>query len=241
MATDGGGRNTESPRFHGRRKGPSLSPRKKSILAVTYPRLGLSRPEQRPGGLDPVALFDVRPERFELEIGFGKGEHLVRRAAACPDTGFIGCEPYVNGLVACLDRLAETGVANVRVYDDDARHILDALPDASVDHVHLIHPDPWPKLRHAGRRFVNPDNLARLARVLKDGGRLDIVTDHPVYRQWALIRLTRHPDFDWLAARAADCRRPPEDWEETRYARKAQREGRWDCFLRYRRRPRPKA
>jgi len=100
MATDGGGRNTESPRFHGRRKGPSLSPRKKSILAVTYPRLGLSRPEQRPGGLDPVALFDVRPERFELEIGFGKGEHLVRRAAACPDTGFIGCEPYVNGLVA---------------------------------------------------------------------------------------------------------------------------------------------
>lgn len=236
MATDSADRRTESPRFHGRRKGPSLSPRKKDILAGMYPRLGLSLPEQRAGTVDPGALFDHRPARIELEIGFGKGEHLARRAMAHPETGFIGCEPYLNGMVAFLDRAQADGIGNVRVYDDDARHILDALPEASLDHVHLIHPDPWPKRRHAGRRFVNPENLARLARVLKNGGRLDIVTDHPVYRQWALIRLTRHPDFDWLATRAADWRLPPADWAETRYALKAQREGRWDCFLRYRRR-----
>jgi len=222
-------------RLRGRRKGPKLSPRKQALLERVLPSLRIARPEPRPGGLDPVVLFGRRYRRYALEIGFGKGEHLAARAAAESETGFIGCEPYLNGLVAFLDRAKQQGLGNVRVYDDDARHILEALADGVLDAVYLIHPDPWPKRRHAKRRFVNPDNLDLLARVLRPGGELLIVTDDPVYRQWTAIQMTRRADFEWTAERAADWRSPPADWVVTRYAEKAERAGRRDTFFLYRR------
>jgi len=225
-------------RFYGRRKGPRLSPRKRDILARLYARLGLARPAPKPGELDLEAAFGRPYPRYALEIGFGKGEHLAARAAAEPETGFIGCEPYINGLAAFLDEAERRGLDNVRVYGDDARDILDALPDTALETVYLIHPDPWPKRRHAKRRFVNPVNLGAVARVLKDCGRFVVVTDDPVYRQWTAIQMARRQDFSWTAERPVDWRTPPDDWVETRYAEKAGQAGRSDTFFIYRRRPR---
>ncbi|GEQ97424.1 tRNA (guanine-N(7)-)-methyltransferase [Iodidimonas gelatinilytica] len=221
--------------FFGRRKGPGLSPRQQGLIDDLYPKIGLSKPEKRPGALDPKALFGPQFSRFALEIGFGKGEHLAHQAIRQPDTGFFGCEPYINGLVGFLDTVAREGLGNVRVYDDDARDLIDALPDGSLDMVYLLHPDPWHKRRHAKRRFVNPHNLDALARILRRGGELRIVTDDPVYRQWTAMRMSQRSDFDWLAESPKDWRTAPDDWLFTRYALKADREGRWDCYFRYRR------
>ncbi len=223
-------------RVFGRRKGPALSGRKLRLLAEDYPRFAIPRPLPAAGMLDPQDLFPRPMAGFVLEIGFGKGEHLVAAAQAAPDCGFIGCEPYLNGLVAGLDGIMAAGLGNVRLYDDDARHVLDALRDASLDRVELIHPDPWPKRRHARRRFIGPENLDVLARVLRPGGTLLVVTDDPVYRRWTAIQMSERHDFEWLAARACDWSTPPPGWVGTRYQRKAARAGRADTFFRFRRR-----
>jgi len=229
------GRKPYSPAraVYGRRKGPRLSPRKRALLDRVLPQLAIRRPEPHAGALDLGALFGRPHERYALEIGFGKGEHLAARAAAEPETGFIGCEPYLNGLVAFLDRAEQQGLGNVRLYGDDARHILEALAEGALDAVYLIHPDPWPKRRHAKRRFVNSGNLDAIARVLRPGGELLVVTDHPVYRHWTAVQMARRTEFDWTAERAADWRTPPPDWIETRYAEKAQRAGRPVTFFHY--------
>jgi tRNA (guanine-N7-)-methyltransferase len=234
--------------FFGRRKGPALSPRQQDVMVRGYARYGIDLPEKSsaassskasdPGdqgavALDLPALFPAGIKSFGLEIGFGKGEHLAHQARTRPEMGLIGCEPFLNGMAACLDVLLRDDITNVRVYMDDARAMIDALPDAGLDIVYLLHPDPWHKKRHAKRRFVNPDNLDALARVLKPGGELRIVTDDPVYRQWTAIRMTERTDFRWMAEKPADWRTPPADWIDTRYALKAEREGRFDCFFRY--------
>lgn len=221
--------------FFGRRKGPGLRPRQRALLAKEYPRFGIACPDRRAGALDVAALFPAHCVRYALEIGFGKGEHLAHQAALNPDTGFIGCEPFQNGMAALLDRIAHDDFRNVRLYDDDASDIVKALPDKVLDIVYLLHPDPWPKRRHAKRRFVNPGNLDALARILKPGGVLQIVTDDPVYRRWTAIRMAQRVDFEWLADGPKDWKTAPPDWLVTRYAAKAEREGRWDCFFQYRR------
>ncbi|MFQ5347811.1 MAG: tRNA (guanine(46)-N(7))-methyltransferase TrmB [Rhodothalassiaceae bacterium] len=222
-------------KLHGRRKGPGLSRRKKRLLAEELPRVAIALPPSGAGPLDPATLF-ARPLRdVSLEIGFGKGEHLIAAAAAHPDTGFVGCEPYLNGLVAGLDRLLAAGLDNVRLFGDDARLLLDALADASLGRIELIHPDPWPKRRHRKRRFICQESLDRMARVLRPGGHLLVVTDDPVYRQWTAIQMSERRDFNWCAEGPDDWRRPPADWTGTRYAEKAERAGRCDVFLLYRR------
>ncbi|HXV73785.1 MAG TPA: tRNA (guanine(46)-N(7))-methyltransferase TrmB, partial [Sphingomonadales bacterium] len=156
-----------------------------------------------------------------LEIGFGKGEHLAAQAKSHPNIGFIGCEPYINGIAALLTRVCGENLANVRLYPDDARHVLAALATQSVGRVFLLHPDPWPKRRHAKRRFVNPENLDALARVMKTGAELRISSDHPSLVAWTLAHLLNRPDFTWTAERAGDWQAPPADWPETRFAAKA--------------------
>lgn len=225
-------------RFYGRRRGPGLSPRQKALLERGYARIGIAKPEPQAGALDFDALFGRPYPRHALEIGFGKGEHLAWQAERNPDTAFIGCEPFVNGLASFLGQAEAQKLENVRVYGDDARDILEALPDGSLDLVYLLHPDPWPKRRHAKRRFIAPQNLDLISRVLRDEGEFRIATDHPVYRQWTAVHMAQRQDFEWLAERPADWRQPPVDWLETRYAAKAGREGRSGTYFRYRRLPR---
>ena len=184
--------------------------------------------------MDPAALFgDRRP--VWLEIGFGDGAHLAAQAAAHPEIGFIGVEPFVNGVAALLARIDREGLANIRIFTDDARLLLGALPDASVARLFVLFPDPWPKRRHHKRRLVNRATVAEFARILAPGGELRLATDDAGYARWMLEALLAEPRLDWLAERAADWRERPADQPPTRYEAKALAAGRRPVHLRFRR------
>ncbi len=223
--------------FYGRRKGHNLKPSQQRHLDEDLARLSpgpvgwAENPHRAP--LDLAAIFGDRP--VWLEIGFGGGEHLVHQAAAHPETGFIGAEPYLNGVAMLLGKIRAAGLSNLRVHPGDVRDLFDVLPDASIDRAFLLYPDPWPKARHHRRRFVTPEHLVPLARVLHPGAILRIATDIPDYARQSLQEVPR-AGFDWLARRPRDWRRPWEDWRSTRYEQKALRAGRRPHYLTFRRR-----
>lgn len=222
--------------LYGRRRGRPLRKQRSGLLETLLPRLQVTVPET--GRLDPAALFNRSVRGVWFEVGFGGGEHLAAQAAANPDVGIIGCEPFINGVAGLLQHVEAGGLENVRIVPDDARPILDALPDACIDRAFVLFPDPWPKVRHAFRRFIGPGNLPRLSRILKDGAELRLATDDRQLSRWMLEHTWRHPDFAWTAEGPEDWRVRPADWPETRYERKALEAGRQPVFLRFRRRPR---
>ena len=231
MGARTGERSTEA--FFGRRRGKTLTDRQAELMDRLLPQLRLDLSAGAPANLS--SLFPHAPDRIRLEIGFGGGEHLRHRLAEHPDWGFIGVEPFVNGMAKFIKDLAEKPEPNIRLYDDDATRLLDWLPDASIDHIDLLYPDPWPKPKHFKRRFVSDTNLDRFARVLKPGGRFHFASDIDTYVNWTLQHIDRHPAFVWLASRTADWKTPYDGWPGTRYEAKAMREGRTPCYLRFRR------
>lgn len=224
----------EDRRFYGRRKGRPLRKGQQHLIDTLLPGLAIALPDS--GKLDPRALFPHQPKEVWLEIGFGGGEHLAEQARTHPDTGLIGCEVFLNGIATLLAQVSSLGVSNVRIHPEDARDLLDALPDSCLDRVFLLFPDPWPKRRHADRRFIQPANLDLLARLMKPGAEFRVASDDPAYVGWALAHLVRHPAFAWTARRPADWRARTPDWPGTRYESKALREGRQPVFLRFIRR-----
>ncbi|MFN3144180.1 MAG: tRNA (guanine(46)-N(7))-methyltransferase TrmB [Paracoccaceae bacterium] len=222
--------------FYGRRHGKTLRDSHRTFLDEDLGPLspGAVSWEENPGRapLDPGALFGGRP--LWLEIGFGGGEHMVHQAARNPQVGVIGCEPFINGVAMLLGRIREAGVENVRVHPGDARDLFDVLPGGSVAKAFLLYPDPWPKKKHHRRRFVTPDHLEPLARVMAPGAELRVATDIPDYVRQTLLEVPR-AGFDWLAEGPGDWRRPWDDWLPTRYERKALREGRVPHYLTFRR------
>jgi len=195
------------------------------LLDATLPRLRL------PAGaeVDPLAAFGAAIDRLEVEVGFGGGEHTLARIKAAPRTGLIACEVFENGLCSLLSRLAPDGAeataplpANLRLWDADARRLLPLLPAASLDRLYLMFPDPWPKARHAKRRFVHPANLPLVARALRPGGDWRIASDDPTYQAWVTAVIGASPLF----ALPEPATERPEDWPPTRYEAKARREGR---------------
>ncbi len=218
-------------RLYGRRQGHKLRVAQEMLVETLLPRLTV--PED--GALTAASLFGSdRP--LELEIGFGGGEHLAAQAAMRPSHGFIGCEPFLNGVVSALNHIEQRGLDNVRLHMGDAINVLERLPEASLDRVYLLHPDPWPKARHAKRRFMNPGPIALIASRLKPGGEFRFGTDHPVYLRWALMQMAGHPAFDWSVETSADWQQRPADWPETRYEAKARAQGHEVWYFRYRRR-----
>lgn len=214
-------------RLYGRRAGHKLRAGQSALVEDLLPRLAV--PD---GPLDPAELFgDDRA--LELEIGFGAGEHLAAQAAMRPGHGFIGCEPFLNGVVGALGHIRDAGLANVRIHMGDALEVLARLPDASLSRVYLLHPDPWPKARHAKRRFMNPGPIDLVAAKLRPGGEFRFGTDHPVYVAHAMAVMNRRRDFDWQVADARDFLERPSDWPETRYERKARRLGHEVWYFRY--------
>ncbi len=201
------------------------------------PRVRVTRPAA-PGALDPRSLFEPPVRAVWLEVGFGAGEHLAALAAAHPDVGLIGCEPYVNGVAALLTRIETDRLHNVRIFDDDARLLLPTLAEASIARTLVMFPDPWPKARHAARRFVGRDSLTHLARIMVDAGELLVATDHPVMVRWALEHGSGHPAFAWRARRPGDWRERPAGEAPTRYEEKARERGANCVYLRFRRNPR---
>ena len=214
-------------RLYGRRQGHKLRAGQQALVDDALPRMSV--PD---GPLDAARLFgDPRP--LQLEIGFGAGEHLAAQAAAAPGTGFIGCEPFLNGVVGALAHIREGSLENVRLHMGDALGVLERLPDASLDRVYLLHPDPWRKARHAKRRMVNPGPLDVIGAKLKPGGEFRLGTDDSTYCRWALMVMDGRRDFAWQARTSADFRQRPADWSETRYERKARRQGREVWYFRY--------
>jgi tRNA (guanine-N7-)-methyltransferase len=207
---------TASPlRTFGRIKGRPLRPGRASLLDTLLPklRLDLSRP------LDPKAIMPGAAAVW-LELGFGAGEHLAAQAKAHPDTLMFGAEPFMNGVASALRHLQDETLGNVRLHPGDGRELMAALPDASVDRVFILFPDPWPKTRHHKRRLVTAETVADLARILKPGGRVRFATDWADYVGWTLERFLASPAFAWTAQTADDWRRPPQDHITTRYERK---------------------
>ena len=215
--------------FFGRRHGKTLRPLHVSLLDVSLPKLLLDL--DAPGPLKAADIFPIPVTSVRLEIGFGGGEHLLHRLREYPDTGFIGVEPFVNGMAKLLAGLHADPMANVRVFNQDAALLLDWLPAASIDHVDILYPDPWPKKRQHKRRFISPENLARLARVLKLGAKLCFASDIADYINWALTHIREHGGFEFTAMDAQDWRLPYAGWPGTRYEAKAFREGRVPAYL----------
>jgi tRNA (guanine-N7-)-methyltransferase len=217
--------------FFGRRKGKALRIGQREALARLLPvlRLDISAPPPTP----LERLFPVAVDAVAMEIGFGGGEHLLHEARRLPATGFIGIEPFENGLAKAVTVIGREEIRNVRLFDRDATLLLDWLPAESLIRVDLLYPDPWPKRRHWKRRFVKRENLDRLARCLKPGGGFRFASDVDDYVEWTLGQVARHAAFV-LAADGRDPRRPWEDWPGTRYERKALAEGRRPSYLLFR-------
>ena len=184
---------------------------------------------------EATGLFALPKAEIWLEIGFGGGEHLLAEAAARPDIGFIGCEPFVNGVAKLLAGIEEQRLSNVRIHSGDAGALIAAMPANFVSRVFCLYPDPWPKRRHNKRRIVSPGLIDELSRVLRPGGELRFASDIDDYCGWALRRLLDAPHFRWLARQSRDWREPWPEWRSTRYEAKAQREGRTSSYLTFQR------
>lgn len=221
-------------RLYGRQSGHKLRAGQQALVDELLP--AISVPEE--GELTSERLFgDSRPLHFE--IGFGAGEHLAYRADLLPDHGLIGCEPFLNGVVGALGHVRDLHLSNVRLHMGNALDVLARLPDGALSFVYLLHPDPWPKARHAKRRMMNKGPVDLIAAKLKPGGELRFGTDHPVYLRWALMVMRERSDFEWLAATPEDFLARPGGWPETRYEAKARRHDHEVWYFRYRRREGP--
>ncbi|MEZ5675523.1 MAG: tRNA (guanosine(46)-N7)-methyltransferase TrmB [Thalassovita sp.] len=222
--------------FYGRFKGKGLRDSQQRYLDEDLATLSPGavsweeNPDRNP--LDLPALFGDRD--IWLEIGFGGGEHMVHQASQNPNVGFIGCEPYINGVAMLLGKIRDAGCENIRIHPGDARDMFDVLPPESVSRAFLLYPDPWPKKRHHRRRFVTQDHLKPLHSVLKPGAIFRVATDIPDYVRQTLEEAPK-AGFEWLAERPQDWREPWGDWISTRYEQKALREGRTPHYLTFRR------
>ncbi len=213
--------------FFGRRVGLKMRPGQIRLISELLPRLRL--PE---GPLpQPSSLFAAPVREVRLEIGFGGAEHLISAAEAEPDVGFIGCEPFINGMAKALAMIESRGITNIRLWDDDAAHLLARFPAGSLARVDLFYPDPWPKRRQRKRRFVSDTTLALLASALRPGGLFRFATDIDDYAGWTLARLLRSADLEWTAERPADWHHPHSGWVRTRYEAKAILAGRKPSYL----------
>lgn len=213
-------------RLYGRRKGKALRAHPAALMVDMLPKLAVDVSSP----IVPSQLFPSAQATY-MEIGFGGGEHLAHEAARQPDIGFIGVEPFENGMAKMLAQIEGQGLANVRLHMGDAIEVLRALPANSLERVDLLYPDPWPKKRHWKRRFISQDSLDEMARVLKPGGLFRFASDIDTYVDWTLAHCRGHSAFEWTAEKAADWLTPWDGWLRTRYEAKAIREGRPSHYL----------
>ena len=221
--------------FYGRRRGRRLRSGMETLLKERLPEFIVTLPTQAGAMLDPASLFPGSIREIWLEIGFGGGEHLAAQAAARPDVGFIGSEPFMNGVASLIRHCENLALSNVRIFPDDARDVLPLLPDASLARIAVLFADPWPKKRHHARRIIQHESIAEFYRLIAPGGELRLATDDMVYLRWMLARATAHRGLRWKASSPSDWRVRPDDWPPTRYEAKARDQGRRPAFLRFER------
>ena len=219
-------------RLYGRSIGKPLRQGQQGLVERLLPQIAV--PQEGPITAERLFGFD-RPLHFE--IGFGGGEHMASRADMLPDHGFVGAEPFLNGVAQALVQVNDRRLGNVRIHHGDALEVLARVPDGALSFVYLLHPDPWPKARHAKRRMMNDGPVALIARKLKPGGEFRFGTDHPVYLRHALMVMQRFSGrFEWLCKRPGQFLSRPSGWGETRYEAKARAQGHEVWYFRYRRR-----
>lgn len=218
----------------GRNRGRSLRPYQQGLVDNLLPQLQC-HPERSEGSASLREMLRLAQhdnyQKLALEIGFGGGEHLLAQARHNPDTLWIGCEPFINGVAKCLAGIDKEKLTNIRLFTNDARQLIEQMPDQSVDSIFILFPDPWPKARHNKRRLVNHETLAMLARIHKPGGRLLLATDHEDYSVWMFEHLLTTPYYEWTAKDQDSWNIPPADWTETKYQRKTTAEGRAPVFM----------
>lgn len=217
-------------RLYGRRKGRPLRARKAMLMRELLPKLKIELPHGEKL-FNPAGLFPFTLATLGLEIGFGGGEHLAAQAKNQPAAGFIGCEPFLNGIASLLDHVDKNHLRNVRIFPGDARELIKAMPDHSVAQCFILFPDPWPKARHAKRRFIGPDNVPQLARILQPQAELRIATDDAQLKDWVRETMAAAPDF----RKTYDASDPPPVWFPTRYEQKAVKAGRQPDYFVYER------
>ncbi|MEL6289590.1 MAG: tRNA (guanosine(46)-N7)-methyltransferase TrmB [Pseudomonadota bacterium] len=222
-------------RSFGRQSGHTLSPSRQRLVETLLPTLRLDLAQATPAHL-ARSLFSPPIREVWLEIGFGGGEHLLAQARANPKIGFIGCEPFRNGIAKVLSEIDRGGDKNILLWDDDARDVVEWIATGQLSQCFILFPDPWPKRRHAKRRLVSPAFVKELARSMAPEGRLRFATDIADYQRTGLAAILGSGHFDWTARSAADWRARPDDWPQTRYERKAIAAGRRCAFFEFRRR-----
>lgn len=218
----------------GRRHGRKLTDERQRLFDSGLPEHVVALPKDG-AQIDVAALFDDQRE-IRLEIGFGAGEHLACLAAQSPEIGFIGCEPFINGVANLLKEMEEQHINNIRIHADDARLLIEKLPPEIISKIYILFPDPWPKSKHHKRRIISKPMLAMLSRIQPSGGLLQLATDHENYGTWMLEHILASSDYEWLAKSQADWTTPPDDWVPTRYQQKTMKEGRIPLFINCRKR-----
>lgn len=229
---DSGSHRAPSLGLHGRRKGKKLRAKHTELIRTVLPAVRFD-PSETVGS--PASLFDESPSTLWLEIGFGGGEHLTAEASAHPKFGYIGCEPFLNGVAKALALIEAGDLHNVRIYDGDARAVIEALPSEALDGVYLLYPDPWPKRKHHKRRFLSDDMLMQLARVMRPGAELRFATDVDDNAGWTLARILRSLNFVWAPTGPQDWQQPWREWSGTRYEAKALKDARRPAYFTFRR------
>ncbi len=209
-------------RFYGRRVGRKLNKSRQELIDALLPKLAIPSDDLTgKNDIDPATLFDFEPKKIILEIGFGNGEHLAEMMRRAPDNGFIGAEPFVNGMTAFLKEINDDGnTQNIHVHMDDAIPLVKSLAPNSIDEIYVLNPDPWHKTRHHQRRIINQNNLSLFSKILKPNAQLIMSTDVRDLIEWMVTEATLHPDFEWQANQADDWRVAREDWIPTRYETK---------------------
>ena len=218
--------------FYGRRKGKKLRTQQQGAFESILPAATLVLPEGD-APVDPASFFDAPVKQVWMEIGFGHGEHLAWHAKNNPDIGFIGCEPFINGIAALCMQMREHHLQNIRIWPDDARLLLSRLPAQSLDRLFIINADPWPKKRHHKRRFIQTEMLDKLHGLLKPGAEFRMATDHAELAGWLVEKTCAHPGFEWQAKCAADWQTRPADLPETKFQNKGLKAGRPTVFLNF--------
>ncbi|MBI1214889.1 MAG: tRNA (guanosine(46)-N7)-methyltransferase TrmB [Alphaproteobacteria bacterium] len=224
----------DKPRFYGRRKGKPMRGGKMAAYNALMPMVEITLDDiAGDAPVDPRGFFEFPVEDVWLEIGFGDGKQLVHQALANPGVGFIGCEPFVNGVAAICRDMQEKDITNIRIFQNDARLFMPRLQAHSIGRCFLLNSDPWPKKRHHKRRFIQRETLDALHRLLATGAEFRMSSDHPDLADWQLHKTYFHPGFIWTAKSAADWRTRPADMPETRYQSKGQEQGRPTTFLNF--------
>lgn len=223
-------------RIYGRRQGPKLSAVRQARLDKWLPGLEIILP----GSTDicPGDYFTAPMKDCWLEIGFGKGEHLAAQADSHPDIAMIGCEPFLNGISGLVDLVVAEELTNIRIFTDDARLLMDSLPEGCLGRAFVLFPDPWPKARHHKRRMISAGNIIALSRILKNGAELRIATDHMEYCRWIMAHMLANQDFIWISDHPQDWQTRSDDWPPSRYETKSLSHGRKSSYLRFIRRRR---